>query len=72
MTITLNKVCNTADHHFAAKRDVRRKQPLPSSDESRSDALHEPLALESAEPTPAEAIALNEGISPSRICGKSP
>jgi RNA polymerase sigma factor (sigma-70 family) len=60
VTITLNKVCNAADHHFAAKRDIRRKQPLPSSDQSRSDAPHEPLALEVAEPTPAEAAALNE------------
>jgi RNA polymerase sigma factor (sigma-70 family) len=62
VTITLNKVRNAADHHFAAKRDVRRKQPLPSSDESRSDAPHEALVPESDGPTPAEAAALNEAL----------
>ena len=62
VTVTLNKVRNAADHHFAAKRDVRRKQPIPSSDESRSDAPHEALVRESDEPTPAEAAALNEAL----------
>src|SRR6516162_3616755 len=62
VTITLNKVRNAADHHFAAKRDVRRKQPLPSSDESRSDAPHQALVPESDGPTPAEAAALNEAL----------
>ena len=62
VTITLNKVRNTADRLFAAKRDVRRNQPLSSSDESQSDAPREPLALVSAEPTPAEAAALNEAL----------
>jgi RNA polymerase sigma factor (sigma-70 family) len=62
VAITLNKVRNAADHHFAAKRDVRRKQPLPSSDESRSDAPHQALIPEADEPTPAEAAALNEAL----------
>jgi RNA polymerase sigma factor (sigma-70 family) len=62
VTITLNKVRNAADHHFAAKRDVHRKQPLPSSDESRSDAPHAVPVPESDGPTPAEAAALNEAL----------
>jgi RNA polymerase sigma factor (sigma-70 family) len=62
MTITLNRVRSAADHHFAAKRDVRRVQPLPSSDETRSDAPRETVALEAAEPTPAEAAILNEAL----------
>jgi RNA polymerase sigma factor (sigma-70 family) len=62
VTIMRNKVRNAADHHFAAKRDLRRKQPLPSSDESRSDAPHEAPDLESDGPTPAEATALNEAL----------
>jgi RNA polymerase sigma factor (sigma-70 family) len=62
VTITLNKVRNTADRLFAAKRDLRRNQPLSSSDESQSDGPREPIALISAEPTPAEAAALNEAL----------
>jgi hypothetical protein len=38
VTITLNKVRNTTDRQFAARRDVRRRLPLPPSDGSRSDA----------------------------------
>jgi RNA polymerase sigma factor (sigma-70 family) len=60
--ITLNKVRNAADRHFAAKRDVRRQQPLPLSDGSRSDASHDAFALETVEPTPAEVAALNEAL----------
>ena len=62
VTITLNKARNAADRHFAANRDVRRGQPLPLSDESRSDAPHEAFVLEADEPTPAEAAALNEAL----------
>jgi RNA polymerase sigma factor (sigma-70 family) len=62
VTITLNKVRNATDHHLAAKRDVRRKQPIPSPDESRSDAPREAPVLESAGPTAAEAAALNEAL----------
>ena len=62
VTVTLNKVRNAADHHFAAKRDVRRQQPIPSSDGTRSDAPREAPVLESDGPTPAEAAALNEAL----------
>jgi RNA polymerase sigma factor (sigma-70 family) len=62
VTITLNKARNTTDHHFAARRDVRRRLPLPPSDGSRSDAPHEAPVPEAAEPTPAEADALNEAL----------
>ncbi len=60
VTITLNKVRNAADYHFAAKRDVRREQPLPLSDGSRSGVSHDEFAVKAVEPTPAEAAALNE------------
>jgi RNA polymerase sigma factor (sigma-70 family) len=62
VTVTLNKVRNATDHHFAEKRDVRRRQSLSSSDDSRSDAPYEPIALESTEPTPWEALALTEAL----------
>jgi RNA polymerase sigma factor (sigma-70 family) len=62
VTVTLNKVRNAADHHLAAKRDVRRKQPIPSSDGSRSDAPSEAPDLESDGPTPAEAASVNEAL----------
>jgi len=62
VTITLNKARNAADRHLAARRDVRRVQPLPRSDESRSDAPHEAFAPEADEPTPAEAAVLNEAL----------
>jgi RNA polymerase sigma factor (sigma-70 family) len=62
VTITLNKARNAADRHFAAKRDIRRIQPLPPPDESGSDAPHEAFALKEADPTPAEALALNEAL----------
>jgi RNA polymerase sigma factor (sigma-70 family) len=62
VTITLNKVRNAADRHLAARRDVRRVQPLPPSEASRSDAPPEAVILEAAEPTPAEALALNEAL----------
>ena len=62
VTITLNKARNAADRHFAARRDVRRVQPLSPSDGSRPDARHEAFALEAADPTPAEAAALNEAL----------
>jgi RNA polymerase sigma factor (sigma-70 family) len=60
--ITRNKVWNAADHHFAAKRDVRRVRPLPSDDASRSDAPRGAFTPEDVEPTPAEAAALNEAL----------
>jgi RNA polymerase sigma factor (sigma-70 family) len=62
VTITLNKARNAAHRHFAARRDVRRGQPLPPPDESQSNALHRAMAPEDAEPTPAEAAALNEAL----------
>jgi DNA-directed RNA polymerase specialized sigma24 family protein len=62
VTITLNKARNAADRHFAALRDVRRVQPLPSDDGSRSETPRESLALEAADPTPAEVVALNEAL----------
>jgi RNA polymerase sigma factor (sigma-70 family) len=62
VTITLNKARNAADRHFAARRDVRRERLLPLSDASRSDAAHEVFALEAVEPTPAEAVVLNEAL----------
>jgi RNA polymerase sigma factor (sigma-70 family) len=62
VTITLNKARNAADRHLAARRDVRRRLPLPPSDGSRPDAPHEASVLEAAEPTPAEADALNEAL----------
>jgi RNA polymerase sigma factor (sigma-70 family) len=62
VTITLNKVRNAADYHLAAKRDVRREQALPSSDESRSDAPRQAIILEGTSPTPDEAAALNEAL----------
>jgi hypothetical protein len=39
-TITLNKARNVADRHSAARRDVRRVQPLSLSDGSQSVSLH--------------------------------
>ena len=62
MNITLNKARNAADRHLAAKRNVRRVQPLPRSDESRSDTPHEAFAPGSDEPTPLEADVLNEAL----------
>jgi RNA polymerase sigma factor (sigma-70 family) len=62
VTITLNKARNTTDRHFAARRDVRRVGPLPRSDGRRSDAPDQVPALESPEPTPAEAALLNEAL----------
>ena len=62
VTITLNKARGAADRHFAEKRDVRRARPLPPSEEGRSGAALEPLAAEAADPTPAEAAALNEAL----------
>jgi DNA-directed RNA polymerase specialized sigma24 family protein len=62
VTITLNKVRNAADHHFAAKRDVRRTRPLPSFDESWTNTPHDPIALEFPEPSPADAAALTEAL----------
>ena len=44
------------------RRDVRRVQPLPLSDGSRSDAPHEAFALEADDPTPAVAAVLNEAL----------
>ena len=38
VAITLNKARNATDRHFAARRDVRRRLPLPPSGGSRSDA----------------------------------
>jgi RNA polymerase sigma factor (sigma-70 family) len=63
VTITLNKARNAADRHLAAKRNVRRVQPLTRSDESRSDAPHEAFSPEADEPTPAEAAVLNEALA---------
>jgi RNA polymerase sigma factor (sigma-70 family) len=60
--ITLNKVCNARDRHFAKRRDGRLERPLAPSDGSRSDAPHEAPVLEADEPTPAEAAALNEAL----------
>jgi RNA polymerase sigma factor (sigma-70 family) len=62
VAITLNKARNAADRHLAGVRDVRREQPLPLSDASRSDAPHEEFAVEAVEPTPAEAAVLNEAL----------
>ena len=62
VTITLNKVRNSADHHFATKRDVRCEKPLPPSDASQSDAPREAFSLEAVAPTPAEAATLNEAL----------
>jgi RNA polymerase sigma factor (sigma-70 family) len=62
VTITLNKARNAADRHFAVKRDVRRVQPLPLSETSRSDASDQAFDLEADGPTPAEATALNEAL----------
>jgi RNA polymerase sigma factor (sigma-70 family) len=62
VTITLNKVRNVADRHFAGIRDVRRERPLPLSNASQSDASHEVFALEAVGPTPAEAAVLNEAL----------
>jgi RNA polymerase sigma factor (sigma-70 family) len=60
-SITLNKIRNTADHHFAAKRDVRRVRPLVSPDNHRFTPPHAPSdPIVAADPTPAEAAALNE------------
>jgi RNA polymerase sigma factor (sigma-70 family) len=62
VTITLNKARNATDRHFAARRDVRRRLPLPPSDGSRSDARHEAPVPAAAEPTPEEAAVLNEAL----------
>jgi RNA polymerase sigma factor (sigma-70 family) len=62
MTITRNKACTAANRLFAAQRDVRRARPLSPSDESSSAISHEAVTLEAAEPTPAEAAALNEAL----------
>ena len=62
VTITLNKARNATDRHFAARRDVRRRLPLPPSEGSRSDAPHEAPVPEAAEPTPEEAAVLNEAL----------
>jgi DNA-directed RNA polymerase specialized sigma24 family protein len=62
VTITLNKACNAADRHFAARRDVRRVQHLSLPDDSQSDARHEAFALEADSPTPAVAAVLNEAL----------
>jgi RNA polymerase sigma factor (sigma-70 family) len=62
VTITLNKARNAAHRHFAAIRDVRRVRPLPSDDASRSDAPRRAFTPQDVEPTPAEAVALNEAL----------
>jgi RNA polymerase sigma factor (sigma-70 family) len=62
VTITLNKACNAADRHFAAIRNVRRTQPLPSDDATPSDAPRGACDPQDVEPTPAEADALNEAL----------
>jgi RNA polymerase sigma factor (sigma-70 family) len=62
VTITLNKARNAADRHFAGRRDVRLQCRLPLSDANRSDAAYEAFALEAVEPTPAEAVVLNEAL----------
>ncbi len=62
VTITLNKARNAADRHFAARRDVRRVEPLPRSDASLPDAPYQLFDPEADEPTPAEAAALNEAL----------
>ncbi len=62
VTIILNKARNAADRHFAKIRDVRRVQTLRPPDRSWPDAPHEACTLEAADPTPAEAAALNEAL----------
>lgn len=62
VTMALNKARNAADRHFAARRDVRRNRPLLSPADSRPGAPHEMFPPEAADPTPAEAAALNEAL----------
>jgi DNA-directed RNA polymerase specialized sigma24 family protein len=63
VTITLNKVRDAADHHFAARRDIRLEEPLVLPDDRRSTAPHGARdPVEAAGPTPAEAAALNEAL----------
>src|SRR5262249_25055150 len=62
VTIVLNKARDAADRHLAARRDVRRVQNFPWPDEHQSDAPHAAMVPEAAEPTPAEAAALNEAL----------
>jgi RNA polymerase sigma factor (sigma-70 family) len=72
VTITLNKARNAADRHFAAKRAVRRAGPLPTSDESASDAPHQASAPESPEPTPLQADLLIEALERRLRCLPEP
>jgi RNA polymerase sigma factor (sigma-70 family) len=60
VTVTLNKVRNAADRHFAAIRDVRRVQALPMTKPGQSDTGSEKFDLEDDDPTPAMAAILNE------------
>jgi RNA polymerase sigma factor (sigma-70 family) len=61
VAITLNKARDAADRHLAARRDVRRVRPLPSSEEGGSDASPEAFAPDT-EPTPEEAAIFNEAL----------
>ncbi len=61
--ITLRKARNTANRHRQAKRDVRREDTEPSTDDPAGDQAVSILdQIDSDGPTPLEAALLNEAL----------
>jgi RNA polymerase sigma factor (sigma-70 family) len=61
VTITLRKARNAANTHRARKRDIAREQTVPAS--GKATSMQWMLEqMDAAEPTPAEAMALNEAL----------
>lgn len=59
--MTLNKVRNAANHHLRDKRHIGRERRSIASDDSDAAAHDRSLeAMSAGEPTPAEALALQE------------
>jgi RNA polymerase sigma factor (sigma-70 family) len=61
VAITLNKTRDAADRYLAARRDVRRERPFPSSDEGRSGDSHRTFAPDT-KPGPEEAALFVEAL----------
>ncbi len=61
VTITLRKARNAAKAARREKRDVRRERSLAGSDDTDSP-LWELEQMEAADPSPAEAVVLNEAL----------
>jgi RNA polymerase sigma factor (sigma-70 family) len=62
VTITLRKARNAAKAQRREKRDVFREQPLSGRDETGSAAWLLEQQIEAADPSPLEAIVLNEAL----------